>query len=145
MSTYHFGNRRIRPAGPHQAFVSQRPGDRRCDGDLRGRISHGAGARAGGPDVPLAPGLPVRLHGDFDVQQSNGAVVHLDTDGPFELVGVAHATGTGGSGNDTMDGTVSGGLSGNQTSTFTIRWNSGPIGKYTGVVDDGGFTHGTSL
>jgi hypothetical protein len=43
-----------------------------------------------------------------------------------------------------MDGRVSGGLSGNQLA-FTIRWHSGPIGKYTGTVGDDGFAHGTSF
>jgi hypothetical protein len=43
-----------------------------------------------------------------------------------------------------MAGIVSGGLSGNQLA-FTISWNNGPKGKYTGVVDDGGYVSGTTF
>jgi len=96
------------------------------------------------PTIPLAPACQYGFTGGFGLQQSNGAVVTFSTNGPFEAVGDAHATGTGGSGNDTMEGKVNGGISGNQLA-FTIRWYSGPIGKYSGTVGDDGFAHGTTF
>jgi hypothetical protein len=96
------------------------------------------------PMFPLAPACQYGFTGGFGLQQSNGAAVTFDTNGPFEAVGEAHATGTGGSGTDTMVGKVSGGLNGNQLA-FTIRWYTGPVGKYSGTVGDDGFAHGTTF
>jgi hypothetical protein len=137
MPTYHPGNRRIRSGLAFAAATAL---------GAVGFLTVPAPAQAV-PMLPLAPACQYGFtgsEGSVDVQQSNGAVVHLLTEGPFELVGVARATGTGGSGGDTMAGTVKGGLSGNQFA-FTIRWNNGPIGKYTGVVDEGGYVSGTTF
>jgi hypothetical protein len=42
-----------------------------------------------------------------------------------------------------MHGSVSGGVNGRSVD-FTINWDSGPRGHYTGVVDQDGFASGTS-
>jgi hypothetical protein len=142
MSTYHSSHRRVRSG---RIAPGIRAGVFAAAAAI-GLLTVPMPAQAD-PTIPLAPACQYGFtggEGSVDVQQSNGAVVHLLTEGPFELVGVARATGTGGSGNDTMAGTVKGGLSGNQLA-FTIRWNNGPIGKYTGVVDDGGFVSGTTF
>lgn len=100
-----------------------------------------------GPMLPLAPACQYGFIGDlgeFKFAQSNGAHVTLLTDGPYDAVGVARATRTGGSGDEEMAGIVKGGLSGNQLD-FVITWNNGPIGKYNGTVDDAGFVHGTTF
>ena len=145
MSTYHPGNPRVRSgrtapgirAGASQVIAVATA---IC---AVGFLTVAVPAQAD-PMFPLAPACQYGFTGGFGLQQSNGAVVTFDTNGPFEAAGAAHATGTGGSGLDTMEGKVSGGLSGNQLA-FTIRWYSGPIGKYTGTVGDDGFAHGTSF
>lgn len=154
MSTYHPSNRRLRSgrtASGIRAGVSGVFAAAMAIGAV-GFLTVPTPAQAD-PMLPLAPACQYGFtgsegfsgrEGSVDVLQSNGAAVHLLTDGPFDVVGVARATGTGGSGQDTMAGIVKGGLRGNQLA-FTITWNNGPIGKYTGVVDDGGFVSGTTF
>ncbi len=131
MPTYHPGNRRVRSGLVFSAIGAV------------GFLTVPAPAQAV-PMLPLAPACQYGFTGGFGLQQSNGAAVTFSTNGPFEAVGDAHATGTGGSGLDTMEGKVNGGITGNQLA-FTIRWYSGPTGKYTGTVGDDGFAHGTTF
>jgi hypothetical protein len=145
MSTYHPSHRRVRSGRTASGIRAGASGVFAAAAAI-GLLTVPMPAQAD-PMLPLAPACQYGFtgsEGSVDVQQSNGAVVHLLTNGPFELVGVARATGTGGSGNDTMAGIVKGGLSGNQLA-FTISWNNGPKGKYTGVVDDGGYVSGTTF
>jgi hypothetical protein len=94
--------------------------------------------------LPLAPLCKqYGFDGDFSLKQSNGAVVKFSTNGPFEAVGQAVATGTGGPG--TMRGDIRGGMNGYSNVDFTIIWRGGlSVGHYTGAVADDGFVHGVS-
>jgi Bacterial SH3 domain len=93
------------------------------------------------PTFPLAPQCTdYKFTGDFALQQSNGARVTFFSNSQV-AAGPADATGTG---VGTMHGTVSGGVHGIFVD-FTIRWNNGPRGHYTGQIDEFDFAHGNSV
>lgn len=94
------------------------------------------------PMLPLAPASTgCTFGGDFALQQSNGARVSFSSTGPAAS-GRALATGTGAG---QMHGNVSGSINGRQLD-FTIRWDNGPRGHYTGDVSEfDDFAHGTTV
>ncbi len=98
------------------------------------------------PTLPLAPACKqFGFDGNFSLKQANGAVVKFGTNGPFEAVGQAVATGTGGSGDGTMRGDIKGGMNGYSNVDFTIIWRGNlSVGHYTGAVADDGFVHGVT-
>jgi hypothetical protein len=108
-----------------------------------GLVAVPAPARAG-PPLPLAPLCKqYGFDGNFSLKQSNGAVVKFGTNGPFDAVGQAVATGTGGDG--TMRGDIRGGMNGYTNVDFTIIWRGGlSVGHHTGAVADDGFVHGVT-
>jgi hypothetical protein len=71
----------------------------------------------------------------LDFVQSNGFSVSLSPDAK----NTSAATGTASSANN--NGTVSGGVNGRNVD-FTIHWNGGAQGHYTGTVSDDGNVHG---
>ena len=82
------------------------------------------------PMLPLNPPCSqYGFTGDVSLRQSNGALVSFSSAGPGAS-GRATATGTGGG---PMQGTISGSVQGRYVD-LTIRWDSGPIGHYTGLV-----------
>jgi hypothetical protein len=88
------------------------------------------------PMLPLAPACTqYGFGGDFALRQSNGYRVEFRSTGTG-AVGRATATGQ-----SNMAGNVSGGIQG-RTVDFTIRWDSGPRGHYTGYVGEDDFVHG---
>src|SRR5258705_2571978 len=95
------------------------------------------------PMSPLAPACAQYIFiGDYALKQGNGARVEFTSNGPA-ATGRAHATGTGGGGGE-MYGNVSGGIRGDSVD-FTIRWDSGPRGHYTGGVPENGFAYGFTI
>ena len=93
------------------------------------------------PMLPLAPpceqyGFP----GGLTLEQAGGWRVELTSSGPF-ADGTAVATKQG---QPTMHGSVSGGIRGRHAD-FTIQWDTGPRGRYTGDIDQSGFAHGTGF
>ena len=93
------------------------------------------------PMLPLAPpcgqyGFP----GVITLEQTGGWRVELTSSGPF-ADGTAVATKPG---QPDMHGTVSGGIQGRHAD-FTIQWDSGPRGRYTGDIDESGIAHGTGF
>jgi hypothetical protein len=94
------------------------------------------------PILPLAPACDnygFNPGGNYGIRQDNGWAVDMRGNGPT-ATGDANAHGDSGA---TMHGSVSGGVNGRSVD-FTINWDSGPRGHYTGVVDDDGFATGTS-
>jgi hypothetical protein len=71
----------------------------------------------------------------LDLLQSNGFSVSVSPDAK----NTSAATGTASSANN--NGTVSGGVNGRSVD-FTIHWNGGAQGHYTGTVSDDGNVHG---
>ncbi len=94
------------------------------------------------PILPLAPACDsygFNPGGNYGIRADNGWAVDISGNGPT-AAGDANAHGDSGA---TMHGSVSGGVNGRSVD-FTINWDSGPRGHYTGVVDEDGFASGTS-
>jgi|GraSoiStandDraft_5_1057265.scaffolds.fasta_scaffold77850_2 hypothetical protein len=97
-----------------------------------------AGAR---PPVPLSPGCgQYQFIGDYSLHQSNGFTVQFSSTGPGAG---GSATALDSSGKTALTGTVSGSITGTHMD-FTIRWDSGPRGHYTGDIGADGFAHGNT-
>ena len=75
----------------------------------------------------------------FVLTQSNGYRVEFPTTGSANVG--TRATATGGS---QMFGHVSGGVTGRHVD-FTIEWDNGPRGHYTGDIDECGFARGFAV
>lgn len=94
------------------------------------------------PMLPLAPACTqYGFIGDFALRQTNGFRVEFSAKGP-SAGGRAQAFNS--SGTVAMNGNVSGGITGRHLD-FTIRWDNGPRGHYTGDVGEFDFAHGTSV
>jgi hypothetical protein len=91
--------------------------------------------------LPLAPACDQYAYPEgFTLQQADGWRVELTGNGPFPD-GFATATKQG---QTPMHGSVSGGIQGRHAD-FRIDWDTGPVGHYTGDVDDSGIAHGTGV
>jgi hypothetical protein len=94
------------------------------------------------PMFPLAPACSqYGFIGDFALRQTNGFRVEFSATGP-SAGGRAQAFNSNGT--VAMNGNVSGGITGRHLD-FTIRWDNGPRGHYTGDVGEGDFAHGSSV
>jgi hypothetical protein len=94
------------------------------------------------PPAPLAPVCDrYQFIGDYSLRQANGFIVQFRSTGPSAS---GRASALDSSGKTAMTGTVSGGINGT-TVDFTIRWDSGPRGHYTGEINGDGFARGTTV
>src|SRR4051812_7619767 len=122
MATYQPSNRRVRPCWMFAAAAAI------C---AIGFLTNPAPAQAV-PMLPLAPACTAyQFNGDeeFQLTQTNGWNVHFTSGGSI-------ATGRAGAfkaGEGEMNGVISGGITGRHLD-FTIRWDNGPRGHYTGDV-----------
>ena len=83
--------------------------------------------------------------GHFGFQQSNSWSVNFTSYGPQASGSASAVIGLFGTGpNPSLDGTVAGGIQGRNVD-FTITWNNGSMGRYTGVVDDDWFVVGGTV
>jgi serine/threonine-protein kinase len=80
-----------------------------------------------------------KFNGGFALDQSNRYRVDFTSTGQAAS---GRATATNGS--NTLAGNVSGGVTGSHVN-FTIQWDSGPRGRYTGEIDPDGFARGTNF
>src|SRR5581483_7463844 len=78
---------------------------------------------------------------DYSLRQANGFIAQFRSTGPSAS---GRASALDSSGKTAMTGTVSGGINGT-TVDFTIRWDSGPRGHYTGEINGDGFARGTTV
>jgi hypothetical protein len=76
--------------------------------------------------------------GETTLEQDNGWMLHFTSPGP-NARGRADATNV----NGYMVGTVKGQITGYQVD-FTVNWDGGSVGKYTGSVDANGFASGVT-
>jgi hypothetical protein len=91
------------------------------------------------PMLPLAPACTAyQFNGDFVLDQSNGAHVDFNSTGPVAS-GIAFVRGS-----SEMVGDVSGGVQGRNLD-FTIQWDEGPRGHYTGTVGEDGLAFGRTV
>lgn len=140
MSTYHFGNRRVRTG-------RTTPGIRAAASQVIaaataicavGFLTVPAPAQAV-PMLPLAPACTAyQFNGDFVLDQSNGAHVDFNSTGPVAS-GIAFVRGS-----SEMVGDVRGGIQGRNVD-FTIQWDEGPRGHYTGTVGEDGLVFGRTV
>jgi hypothetical protein len=97
-------------------------------------------ARAG-PMLPLAPPCSqFGFTGGFSIRQANGFQVFFSSTGP---VAAGKAVAVGADNVTKLAGPVSGGIKGRNVD-FTIRWDGGGSGIYTGTVGDDGLVHGNT-
>ncbi|MDX1884175.1 hypothetical protein [Mycolicibacterium sp. 120270] len=90
--------------------------------------------------LPLAPPCATYVYPEgFAIQQADGWRVDFKGNGPFPD-GDATAT----KGGQTMYGVASGGIEGRHVD-FTVQWSTGPVGQYTGDIDESGIAHGTGF
>ena len=94
-----------------------------------------------GPMFPLAPACTqFGFTGGFSLRQNNGFQVFFSSTG---LVAKGKAVAVGDDNVTKLTGTVSGGIQGRNVD-FTIGWDGGGKGIYTGTVGDDGFAHGNT-
>jgi hypothetical protein len=97
-----------------------------------------AGAR---PPAPLSPSCDqFQFTGNYSLHQSNGFTVQFTSTGTSAGGG---AKALDSSGKTALTGTVSGGISRTHID-FTIRWDSGPRGHYTGNINADGIASGST-
>jgi hypothetical protein len=95
----------------------------------------------GVPMLPLAPACSeYEFNGDFSLYQTNGWSVNFTSTGPI-ATGRARAVKPV---EGVMNGVISGSITGRHLD-FTIRWDNGPRGRYTGDVDEKGIAHGFTV
>jgi hypothetical protein len=94
------------------------------------------------PKFPLAPACnQFGFAGSFSLRQDNGYGVGFSARGTT----VAGPAGADGDSGDKLVGRVTGGIKGRQID-FTIRWNGGASGHYTGdIADDGSVLRGVTI
>lgn len=93
------------------------------------------------PMFPLAPNcVQYGWPGDVQLRHTNGWSATFSSVGP-NASGAASATHP--SGQD-LQGTISGGIYGHSVD-FTIRWNNGAVGHYTGLVGDDSIPRGDTV
>jgi hypothetical protein len=91
--------------------------------------------------MPLSPTCEqYQFIGDYSLHQSNGFTVQFSSTGPGAS---GSATALDSSGKTALRGSVSGSITGTHVD-FTIRWDQGPQGHYTGKVGADGFAHGST-
>jgi hypothetical protein len=92
------------------------------------------------PPVPLEPGcMQYEFVGRYELGQHNLYNVAFNAQGQT-VDSRAWAQGPGSDQGDNLYGNVSGGIQGRKID-FTIHWDEGPIGHYTGDINDDGTVH----
>jgi hypothetical protein len=97
-----------------------------------------AGAR---PPMPLDPACDqFQFIGDYSLHQSNGFIVQFNSTGPGAG---GSAVALDSSGKTALTGTVTGNINGTRLD-FTIRWDNGSAGHYSGLINADGFARGST-